>query len=342
MNKLWRELSERTFLLTWPAGMKDANQTLLEYCGRDTSKFQDTVQKLTIQAKSQPMPDVYSIQEVLQTGEDTILSEHPERLRFPWSSADKMVNILPGNVLGVGSTNTGMGKTTWTVQLTMHNARKYNRVVLNYQAEMQPSEIATMVAAQVLRKDRNFLTNDDKKLAATELEGIQYYVGCNPTLSDINAVLDVIEAGIKRLGADIVCLDHFHHLTTGVNNETQVQAAAMTRIKQMAEAYKVIFINVGQPRKANQQTKGKQIHITDFKGSGAWGDASNAVIAIHRELSKSEEPSMSKGVYEDKTLVKVLKARSMGIGSSACFLTSFGEFASFEEIENNYPEGEPE
>ena len=173
---------------------------------------------------------------------------------------------------------------------------------------------------------------------AKEIEGVEYYIGCDPMLSDINAVLDLLEAAIKRLSPYCVVLDHFHHLTTGMDNETKVQSAAMTRIKQMAQTYGVIFINVGQPRKATQQTKGKQIHITDFKGSGAWGDAANAVMAIHRDLNKSDDPTTAKGVYEDKTLLKVLKGRSMGTGPSACYLTFFGEFASFEQVENNYEE----
>jgi hypothetical protein len=338
MTKLWTELGKGTYLLTWPEGMKDANQTFLEHCGRDVSKFQTLVEELTSKAKSQPMPSVYSLQETLINGEDTVLADHPDRMRFPWSAADTMVNIMPGDVVGINATNTGMGKSTWVVQWTLFNARKYGRIILNYQTEMRPTEIATMVAAQVLRKDRNFLNGADKKLAAKELEGVQYFVGCDPVLSDINAVLDLMEAAIKRLSPYAVVLDHFHHLTTGMNNEAQVQSAAMTRIKQIAEVYKVVFINVGQPRKATQQTKGKQIHLTDAKGSAAWADASNSVLTLHRELNKSEDPTLSKGVYEDRTLVKLLKGRSMGTGASACYLTSFGEFASFEQIENNYEE----
>jgi CHC2-type zinc finger protein/DnaB helicase-like protein/Toprim domain-containing protein len=340
--KLWKELSERTYLLTWPTNCKDANQTFLENCSRDLEKFRALVKDLTSKAKLQPMPDVYSIQSVLENGDVPVLSEHPDRLRFPWSSADKMVNVLPEDVLGVGSTNTGMGKTMWTVQLSLFNARKYGKTVLNYQVEMRPSEIATMIAAQVLRRDRNFLTVEDRKLAASELDGVNYYVGNNPLLTDINEVLDVIEAAVRRLGADIVILDHFHHLTTGMDNETKIQQTAMTRIKQIAQVYKVIFINVGQPRKATQQTKGKQLHISDFKGSGAWGDAANAAIVLHRDLNKSEDPTLSKGVYEDKTLVKLLKGRSMGTGASATYITCFGEFASFEQLESNYEEAPSE
>lgn len=342
MSRLWKELSERTYLLTWPTNCKDSNQTFLDYCGRDLKKFQTLVMELTTKAKSNPMPAVYSLTETLLTGSEAVLADHPDRMRFPWSEVDKMVNILPGDVVGINATNSGMGKSTWVTQWTLFNARKYGRTVLNYQTEMRPSEIATMVAAHVLRKDRNFLTGEDKKRAAEELEGVQYFIGCDPMLSDINAVLDLIEAGIRRLSPYCVVLDHFHHLTTGMDNETRVQAAAMTRIKQIAETYKVVFINVGQPRKATQQTKAKQIHLTDAKGSGAWGDASNAVLTLHRDLNKSDDPTQTKGVYEDKTLVKLLKGRSMGIGNSAAYITAFGEFASFEQIESNYEEAPSE
>ena len=341
-QKLWQELGERTYLLSWLAGMKDANQTLLENCGRDYSKFKNLVQELTTKAKSNPMPAIYSLTETLLTGSEAVLADHPDRMRFPWSEVDKMVNILPGDVVGINATNSGMGKSTWVTQWTLFNARKFGRCVLNYQTEMRPSEIATMVAAHVLRKDRNFLTGEDKKSAAKELEGVQYFIGCDPMLSDINAVLDLIEAGIRRLSPYCVVLDHFHHLTTGMDNETRVQAAAMTRIKQIAETYKVVFINVGQPRKATQQTKAKQIHLTDAKGSGAWGDASNAVLTLHRDLNKSHDPTQTKGVYEDKTLVKLLKGRSMGVGNSAAYITAFGEFASFEQLETNYEEAPSE
>ena len=340
MKKLWSELQERCFLLSWPPECKDANDCLLKHCKGDNVLLRACVEELTAKAKSQPMPSVYSLQETLLHGDDSVLADHPDRMRFPWSAVDSMVNIMPGDVVGVNATNSGMGKSTWVVQWTLYNARKYGRTILNYQTEMRPSEIATMVAANVLRKDRNFLTGEDRKLAAASLDGVEYYVGSDPVLSDINQVLDLLEAGIKRLSPYAVVLDHFHHLVTGMHNESQIQSAAMTRIKSIAEIYKVVFINVGQPRKATQQTKGKQIHLSDAKGSGAWGDASNSVICLHRDLNKAEDPTMSKGVYEDKTLVKLLKGRSMGTGASAAYLTSFGEFASFEQIDSVHEDPE--
>ena len=341
MRKLWRELSERTYVLAWPESMKDANQTFLENCGRDLDKFKSLVLELTSKAKSVPMPDVYSLQEVMQNGEDTSLSERPDRLRFPWTEVDKMAILLPGSVMGMMATNTGQGKTAWTLQVSLFGARKHNETVVNWQCELSPSEISVMVAAQILRKNRNFITKDDLKVAAKQLEGVQYYVGNNPSINNIMDVLDLMEAAIKRLGATIAVLDTLHHYTTGIDDEVRVQAAAMKRIKQIATETGTKWIVVFHPRKANSQSKGKRVHISDVKGAASAGEASDAVAAIHRELSKhTEDEGGANDVYEEKTLVEFLKTRSKGIGKSSAFLHFFGEFASFESIENNYPEPE--
>lgn len=338
MDKLWKELGSRSYKLVWP-DVKDANECFLKTCGGDQAKFVQLMDELTRKAKSQPMPSVFSLQEAMLNGDEGQLSERSDRLRFSWPSVDQMLVILPGHVFGMGSTNTGMGKTMWTVQASLHNARKYGRVVLNFQAEMDPSEIGDLVAAQMLRVDRNFLTKEDRVKAANMLadEGVRYFIGRDPNITELKDALDLLEAAIRRLSPNIAILDHFHFFGAG-ENETKGEKEAMTRIKQMAELYKVIFINIGQPRKPSSASKGKRIHISDFKGSGAWGDTANSVIVIHRDLNKAEEDSTAKGPYEDKCLVQVLKGRSLGRGASSSFLTCFGEFGSFEEVTSNYEE----
>jgi hypothetical protein len=146
-----------------------------------------------------------------------------------------------------------------------------------------------------------------------------------------------MEAAIRRCGATIAVLDNLHFYSTGIDDEVRVQTAAIKRIKQIAGQYGVKFIVVGQPRKASAQSKGKKTHITDAKGSGSFGDTCDSFMAIHRELSKEEGKN---DIYEEKSLIEMLKTRSKGIGKSSAFLHFFGEFASFESIENNYPEPE--
>jgi hypothetical protein len=333
MDKLWKELGNRCYKLSWPEGMKDANQTFLEHCGQDHSKFKNLVQELTSKAKSQPLPDIYSIQEVMRNGEDTSLADRPDRLRFPWSEVDKAAILLPGSLLGVMATNTGQGKTAFTLQYSLFGARKYNETVVNWQCELTPSEISVMVAAQVLRKNRNFLTKEDLKIAADELEGVQYYVGNNSTITNIMDVFELIEAAVRRTGATHWILDNLHYYTTGIDDEVRTQAAAMKRGKQICITYGCKGTIVFQPRKATSQSKGKKTHISDVKGSASAGDTSDAVVAIHRDIAKEDGKT---DIYEEKTLVEWLKTRSKGVGKSSCFLHFFGEFASFEQIENHH------
>ena len=337
MDKLWKELGSRSYRLIWPEGAKDANDVFLKTCGRDIDKFRALVEELTSKAKAQPMPDLYSIQEVMRNGEDTSLSERPDRLRFPWKAVDEAAVLLPGSVLGVMATSTGQGKTAFALQYSLFGARKYNEIVINWQCELSPSEISVMVAAQVLRKNRNFITKEDLKLAADQLEGVQYYIGNNSTINDIMEVLDIMEAAIRRTGATQAVLDNVHYYTSGVDDDVRVLAAALKRIKQMSITYGVKFTVVFQPRKASQQTRGRKTQISDVKGSASAGDTCDAVVAIHRDLAKQTEGEDGvNDIYDEKTLVEWLKTRSKGIGKASTILHFFGEFAAFEALDTSH------
>lgn len=339
MQKLWRELAERTYLLLWPDGMKDANEVFLNKCKGDVSIFRTEVDSLTLQARTQVIPDVYSIQEVMQSGDGVQVSEHPKRMRMPWPSVDKMANLLPGSVLALYATQTSMGKTPFAAQVSMHGAMRYDEVVLNCQGELSPIEMASILCAQVLKRNRNFLIKADMEEAARLLEGVRYYVG-NPNISDPNEFLDFCEVAIRRLGVTIWVIDTFHHYFDTEDNTVAVQTAASKRIKQIAQKYGLKVIAVGQPRKAQQTKQGKRTHITDARGAAAYTDAADAVFAIHRELAKSDDDSPLRDTYEAKTLIHAQKTRSKGVGAAEAYLTFFGEFASFEEID--YAHSQPE
>jgi CHC2 zinc finger/Toprim-like/DnaB-like helicase C terminal domain len=334
LERLWKELGERTYLLKWP-GVKDANEFFLKQCNRDVSIFRTKVEELTAKAKSTPLPDIYAIQEVMRNGEDTTLANREDRLRFPWKEVDRAAILLPGSLLGVMATQTGQGKSSFVLQYTLYGARKYNETVVNWQCEMTPSEIAVMVASQVLHKNRNFLTKEDMKLAADQLEGVQYFIGNNSTITDVMDVFDLIEAAVRRTGATQWVLDNAHYYCTGIDDEVRVLSAAIKRGKQLCVAYGCKGTIVFQPRKATQQGRGKKTHITDIRGSASAGDTTDAVVAIHRDLNKEDEKS---DIYEEKTLVEWLKVRTKGLGKSSCFLHFFGEFCEFQAIESNYEE----
>lgn len=337
MERLWRDLGDRAYLLKWPAGKKDANQTFLETCSGDVAKFRETVENLTIEAKGSPLPEFTSIQKALLAGTGVAAVDHPLRLHFPWAGVDSMAILLPGSVLAFTATNTGSGKTNWANQLAIYNCRKHNEVVLNYQVELSATEVANITAAHVVRKERNLITTEDNQNAARLLKDVRYYVGCDPTLNSAPAVLDLLENAIKRLGATIVILDHIHALCRG-DNELRDQAEASRRIKTIAQRYGVKFIVVMQPRKADSKNKGKSIHITDIKGSGALVDDSDALFALHRCVVQNPDPNNPPmDNYEPETEVHCLKARSKGPGSAFTKLYFDGALATFTDMTHAEP-----
>jgi hypothetical protein len=338
MDKLWRELEDRTYRLKWPVGYKDANEVFLGKNNGDIPWFASEVQKLVHEAVKQPIPDVYDLKEVMVSSKQGSLADDPRRLRFPQPSVDKMAILLPGSVLGVYSTNTSMGKTPFVLQASMYNAIHRGDVVLNYQLELTPEEIATIVTAQILKKDRNNLTLEDRTIAAKFLDGVQYYVGHNPSLTTPDEVMDLIEAAVKRVGATIVILDTFHNVVVSESNGTAIETSLANRIKNMAMKYRLKWINVFQPRKAGQQSKGKKTHITDIRGAGAAADTCDAILALHRELARGTDDQPLDDIYEPKTLIQAQKTRAKGTGKSEAYLMFFGNFGTFEEIDFSHSE----
>ncbi|MCU1301763.1 MAG: hypothetical protein JWQ87_2047, partial [Candidatus Sulfotelmatobacter sp.] len=336
MQKLWSEM-ERTFLLKWPDGLKDANDVFLKKCGGDVSVFRTLVNDLTAQSKTQPMANVYSLQQAMENSNWTGLLDHPKRMKWPWPSVDKMAILLPGAICSIFATNTGMGKTTLIMNAEIEEARR-GEVVLNYSAELNPDEYANLVAAYLLRKDKLQVTRADMKEAAKRFGNARYYIGHNPDANTVTPVLDLIEAGIRRLGATRVVLDHLHFVCLNEKNPIEAEANAMQRIKNIATKYGIIFFVLGQPRKANQQNKGKVVHITDAKGSEAFTSMANAVIALHRNEAKVVDPANPpKDPYEPETQVILKKGRSLAGGNSFAKLELKGNIGTFFEITNQEP-----
>lgn len=339
MKKLWTELQDNTYLLQWPDGNKDANDLLRNT--DDLGSFKTEVLRLMSVARSQPMPGIYSLQEAMMASNNTDMANHPHRMHWPWPGVDSMAICLPGSVMAVTASSTGMGKTQFLMQATLDSAIRHGETILNYQAEMSTDEIANMASAHVLAKDRNTLTNEDYQEAARRIRGAKYYIGSNNDLMNATQVLDLIEHAVRRLSPTIVVLDHLHHICQNVKDEIQDQSNAMKRIKGMAQKYGLKFIVVGQPRKSNQQSRGKEIYMSDLKGSEAIQSASDAVFILHREFIKDFDPAHPPmDVFSPETKVTLHKGRTKGTGAAACTLILRGKIATFVDeasLSNNAP-----
>lgn len=221
--------------------------------------------------------------------------------------------------------------TTFIIQATLESARKHGEVVLNYQAELSQEQIARMVASQVLFKHRLELSKADYNQAAELIGSAKYYIGRNPTLTTITPVLDLIEAGVRRLSPTVVVLDNLHFLCRFEPDQVKAMENAMQRIKNMAATYNLKFFVLGAPKKADSTNKGKSLHISDVRGSASFGDDSDAVFTLHRDIIKDRETN-KKDEYEPATKIRLVKVRDKGPGDAEVDLVFIGERATFSEV----------
>lgn len=326
MVKLWNELN--AFRIKWPG--KDANQLLME--SGSTDEFRRRVEKLMQTARTEPMPSVYSLQEAMLASGRTDMMNHPKRLHMPWQNVDEMAVMLPGSVMAVTASSSGMGKTCWTMNISLHEALR-GETILNYQAELNESEFSNMVAAHVLKRDRNELTREDYREAVDKIRNVKYYVGCNPDLNTSAQVMSLLEKAIQRLSPSVVILDHLHHVCRGTDSDINDQSNVMQKLKSLSQKYGLKMIVVAQPRKANQQNKGKVIDVSDFKGSEAIVSGSDVVMVLHRDPIRNADPAAPPDdAFANETAIWLKKGRTKGRGKAVAQLNFRGNISTFYEV----------
>lgn len=344
MTKLWSELRDRTYLIEWPEGCKDANETFLKNCGGNIEKFRELVEKLKQAARSKPMPHFYDLKESLRTADDTNPMDDPRRMHFPWKDVDQMAVCRPGSLVSSFATFTGSGKTSWWLNVQLYEALKYGSVVINYSAELSPQEISALVTAIVKKKDRLTLKREDFNDAAEQLRDARFYVGYNPDASNIRQVLGdgteknpgILEWAIRRLGANIVVLDHLHFFTSGDKDATTAESAAMQRMKNLAVKYNLIFVVIGQSRKAQPNQKNRASEGADAKGAEGFTSTANTCYHIHRDIRRDinfDDPSSwPSDILDQKTDIRLYKCRTKGPGKAVARLWFEGATGRFREM----------
>lgn len=336
MTKLWTELRERTYRINWPEGMKDANQTFLEHCAGDVEKFKSEVERLKKKALEQPMPFMHDLRESLYSSDDQKPMDNPTRLRMPWSNIDSWTAILPGDVVAVTATETGTGKTSWIMDILLENAVKFGRTVVNYSAEVLPAQYSRRAAAYLVQKPKDELTREDFDRAAELMKDARFYNGYKPG-ANYKEVIELLTWAKRRLGADILVVDHLHFLTRSERDETKAQSEAMRMLKDMALDFNCIVIVVGQPRKPLANHRGREAVTQDMKGSESFGSDASQVFILHRDR-KSNGDDENMPIFDPVCKIKLDKSRESEPRATKLFFD--GARCTFGLLERSYSEYE--
>jgi hypothetical protein len=331
MRLLLNELGENTFLLLWPDGAKDSNDFFRNQCNRDIDVFRHKVDGLVELARSSPVEGFMSLIQRLRSTAGTDGENDPFRLHFAISALDKMayVPVTDGGYFIIYSTYSGTGKSVFTTQIMIDEAKR-GEVVVVYSPELSGSSYLALVAAQTL-PERNLnrslvVTQADYNATADVLDKptengnpFQYYVGHVLPSGD---PLEFIESTLKIIRPTRFVIDTFPCVVVRGRGESMVDAESRTAetLSGLGKKYGCIFAVIGQSNKEAEDLKEKRKDAHGvLRGSRVLYDKAHAIYLLHRK--KKVDGTGQDDLLESDTLVKMEKNRTAGPGAQQIYLT---------------------
>lgn len=206
---------------------------------------------------------------------------------------DKMLSGLQPTQLIVVAGKTGMGKTSFALNIVEHVALKLNRPVAVFSLEMSRDQLATRLmcaGAQVdsQRARVGELTQEDfYKLAdaMVPLESSPIYIDDTPSIgpTEIMAKVRRLRHQIGDIG--LVVIDYLQLMTLGGRVENrQLEVSMLTRsLKIMARDLQVPIIVLSQLKRVGDKRENQPPMLSDLRESGAIEQDADVVIFLHRE-----------------------------------------------------------
>lgn len=341
MKQLLNELGEATYLLKWD-GAKDANEFFLKH----KEDFQARVNRAIITARATPAEEFTSLTERLLSVGDVDAGNDPHRAHFPWPAVDAMNYTPAGGIIVVYSTYSGTGKSVFTTEWMLHEARR-GEVVVVYSPELRDAQYLALVASQTLGpKLPNGLPRGEKitreqfaQVAElldkpTDNSGnFQYYVGHRLPVSEPGAVIDFIEHVVQVTGATRFVIDTIHRVVgkSGRESQTEAEGRVVKELERIAIKYLCTFVLIGQ---SNKEAEGlKELNRDELgvlRGCRELTDVSYAQYLLHRKRIK-QQGSDANDILESKMDVHLQKDRGRGPGKPMVSLVYLKNCSTFRE-----------
>jgi KaiC/GvpD/RAD55 family RecA-like ATPase len=266
------------------------------------------------------------------------LSIDKREKRYTWGTKkldNEIVILKRGNLVVLGAKR-NMGKTTFTFDMAVKNAKLGHRV-LYISLEMEKSDIVEALARKhagiTVEEEYNYKIPEYKRTKMLKkLEDIKN----TPTLIFESArraegiIFETVKKIMEDNPADIVFIDNLDCISGNKgedNNERQKRI--ITSLMNYTTVKKIPVIMIHHYRKSNKQSSG----MDEMAGSGKVADAADIIINLSR---KSVEESLAAGVQypeTNKTVLWVQKGRGYDDKAMEIYFID-GTFCDYNDISN--------
>lgn len=253
---------------------------------------------------------------------DEICKPINKGLDLPYPELNKMIcGVRPGE-LYVFTAGSGIGKSTLVKEIMAHLLITHKETVgimaLEESTNKTGRGLLGIHLSKPLDKPDSDIPQDELRKAYDEVlnnDRIWFYDHWGST--DVESLINYIRYMVIALNCKFVMLDHLSIVVSGLSSkdtdesERKTIDIMMTKLRKLVEETGVGIIAVSHVRRKNEgksYNEGKQLSLTDLRGSASIEQLSDVVIGIERN---------QQGSNPNTSTIRVLKNRPLGITGKA-------------------------
>ena len=248
---------------------------------------------------------------------DDLIKPPVEGYQTPFPELNTVTHGLRKGELTLFTAGSGIGKSTLVneigYKLMMEDQLTLGVIALEENRKRTAERYAGIYLNKPLHIDREGVTEEQLKEAYNNvLASGRFWLYDHFGSSDIDVLMSKIRYMAVAIGVDFIILDHISIIVSGLDeveeSERKLIDKLMTRLRSLIEETGIgvlAIVHLKRPDKGKSFNEGRQVSLTDLRGSGSLEQLSDTVIALERNQADEEE--------QNYAMLRVLKNRTVGI-----------------------------
>lgn len=249
---------------------------------------------------------------------DDLIAPPANGYETPYPLLNNMIHGVRKGELYLFTAGSGIGKSTMVNEIGYHFLMEHGLsigvIALEESRKRTAERYVGMTLNRSIHIDRDGLDEAEIREAFDKtINNDRFWLYDHFGSTDLDNLMAKIRHMIVAFGVDFVILDHISIVVSGLDDiaesERKLIDKLMTRLRTLIEetgAGVLAVVHLKRPDGGKSYNEGRQVSLTDLRGSGALEQLSDVVIAIERN-QQSED-----GEEQNRSLVRVLKNRPVG------------------------------
>nr|DAQ24459.1 MAG TPA: DNA directed DNA polymerase [Caudoviricetes sp.] len=257
---------------------------------------------------------------------DELMTPPAEGYDIPYPELNDKLHGLRKGELYLFTAGSGVGKSTIVNEIAYHLKMQHGLSLGIMALEESPARNARRYIGIHLNKPLHLpeafrsVSQEDMRKAFDEVMGKGWWIYDHFGSSDIDTLLGKLRYMAVALGCDVVVLDHISIIVSGLDDmngadERKTIDILMSKLRALIEETGIMVlavVHLKRPDKGKSWNEGRQVSLTDLRGSGSLEQLSDAVVALERD-------QQAEGEEANRACIRVLKNRPVGmVGEAGC------------------------